>query len=119
MSNNFVLTFSIVLWESGHDYSCPLVIMVMWFTWVIWEEFVLKNILQKATQRPTKFHIFLQMGEMVIMNDLEWPMLSYYVIYYEKLRKVMHRTDKVALTIYDEQDNIKKIVIKHYLGIKY
>ncbi len=21
------------------------------------------------------------------MNDLEWPMLSYYVIYYEKFRK--------------------------------
>ncbi len=26
---------------------------------------------------------------MVIMNGLEWPMLSYYVIYYEKLKKVM------------------------------
>ncbi len=26
---------------------------------------------------------------MVIMNDLEWQMLSYYVIYYEKFRKVM------------------------------
>ncbi len=26
------------------------------------------------------------MGEMVIMNDLEWPMLSYYVIYYEKFK---------------------------------
>ncbi len=24
---------------------------------------------------------------MVIVNDLEWPMLSYYVIYYEKLKK--------------------------------
>ncbi len=24
---------------------------------------------------------------MVIMNDLEWPMFSYYVIYYEKLKK--------------------------------
>ncbi len=34
---------------------------------------------------------------MVIMNDLEWPMLSYFVIYYEKLRKVMQQTEKVAL----------------------
>ncbi len=34
---------------------------------------------------------------MVIMNDLEWSMLSYYVIYYEKFRKVMQRTEKVAL----------------------
>ncbi len=34
---------------------------------------------------------------MVIMNDLEWPMLSYYVIYYEKFRKVMKQTEKVAL----------------------
>ncbi len=24
---------------------------------------------------------------MVIMNYLEWPMLSYYVIYYEKFKK--------------------------------
>ncbi len=37
------------------------------------------------------------MGEMVMMNDLEWPMLSYYVIYYEKFRKVMQQTEKEAL----------------------
>ncbi len=36
---------------------------------------------------------------MVIMNDLEWPMLSYYVIYYEKFRNVMQRTEKVALNL--------------------
>ncbi len=34
---------------------------------------------------------------MVIMNDVEWSMLSYYVIYYEKLKKVMQRTEKEAL----------------------
>ncbi len=34
---------------------------------------------------------------MVIMNDLEWPMFSYYVIYYEKLKKVMQWTEKEAL----------------------
>ncbi len=34
---------------------------------------------------------------MVIMNDLEWPMLSYYVIYYEKFIKFMQRTEKEAL----------------------
>ncbi len=34
---------------------------------------------------------------MVIMNDLEWPMFSYYVIYYEKFRELMQRTEKVAL----------------------
>ncbi len=34
---------------------------------------------------------------MVIMNDLEWPMLSYYVIYFERFRKVMQQTEKVAL----------------------
>ncbi len=37
---------------------------------------------------------------MVIMNDLEWPVLSYYVIYYEKFKKVMQQTEKVALIIY-------------------
>ncbi len=31
------------------------------------------------------------------INDLEWPMLSYYVLYYEKFRKVMQQTEKVAL----------------------
>ncbi len=34
---------------------------------------------------------------MVIMNDLKWPMLSYYVIYYEKFGNVMQQTEKVAL----------------------
>ncbi len=33
---------------------------------------------------------------MVIMNDLEWPMLSYYVIYLKKFRKVMQQIEKVA-----------------------
>ncbi len=37
--------------------------------------------------------------EMVIMNDLEWPMLLYYVIYHEKLKKVMQGTEKVALKL--------------------
>ncbi len=34
---------------------------------------------------------------MVIMNDLGWPILSYYVIYYEKFRKIMQWTEKEAL----------------------
>ncbi len=38
---------------------------------------------------------------MVIMNDLEWPMFSNYVIYYEKFRKVIQWTEKVALIISD------------------
>ncbi len=35
--------------------------------------------------------------EMVIMNNLEWPMLSYYVIQYENFRNVMQQTKTVAL----------------------
>ncbi len=35
---------------------------------------------------------------MVIMNDLEWPMLSYYVTYYEKFKNVTQGIEKVALT---------------------
>ncbi len=35
---------------------------------------------------------------MVMMNDLEWPMFSYYVIYYEKFKNVMQQTEKEALT---------------------
>ncbi len=34
------------------------------------------------------------------MNDLEQPMLSYYVIYFEKFRKVMQWTEKEVLTYY-------------------
>ncbi len=34
---------------------------------------------------------------MVIMNDLEQPMLSYYMNYFEKFRKVMQRTENEAL----------------------
>ncbi len=36
---------------------------------------------------------------MVIMNVLKWPMLSYYVIYYEKFKKVMQWTEKEALKL--------------------
>ncbi len=32
-------------------------------------------------------------------DDLEWPMLSNYVIYCEKFRNVLQRTQKVALTV--------------------
>ncbi len=39
------------------------------------------------------------MGEMVTMNDLDWPMLSYYVIYYKTFRNVMQRTEKEALIL--------------------
>ncbi len=34
---------------------------------------------------------------MVIMNDLEWPMLSYYVIEYSMFRNVVQLTEKKAL----------------------
>ncbi len=37
---------------------------------------------------------------MVIMNDVEWLMLSYYVINYEKFKNVMKPTEKVALRYY-------------------
>ncbi len=36
---------------------------------------------------------------MVIMNDLEQPIISYYVIYFEKFRKIMQRTEKEAINI--------------------
>ncbi len=42
----------------------------------------------------------------MIMIKLEWPMLSYYVIYYEKFRKAMKRTEKVALNL-----NLKILLI--------
>ncbi len=62
--------------------------------------FCYTKILQKVTDGPTKvlfFFPYKQMGEMGIMNDLEWPMLLYYVIYYEKFRKIIQGTEKEAL----------------------
>ncbi len=35
---------------------------------------------------------------MVIKNDLEQPMCSYYVIYFEKFRKIILQTEKEFLT---------------------
>ncbi len=61
--------------------------------------FHLKKILQKAAQTPTKVDLFpykqVQVREIVIMNELERPMFSYYVIYYEKFRKDLQRTRKL------------------------
>ncbi len=34
------------------------------------------------------------------MNDLELPMFSYYVIYYEMFRKVTQQTEKEALKVH-------------------
>ncbi len=39
---------------------------------------------------------------MVIMDNLEWPMFSYYVIYYEKLWKVMPWREKEGLMLADK-----------------
>ncbi len=36
---------------------------------------------------------------MVIMNDFEWPVFSYYVIYIWKVKKVMQQTEKEALNV--------------------
>ncbi len=79
--------------------------MVMWIAWAIWGgggRFFLWKYFRRPHRDPQQFiffHINKQVGEMVIMNDLEWPMLSYYVIYYEKFRKVMQRTEKEALNM--------------------
>ncbi len=37
---------------------------------------------------------------MVIMNDLEWPMISYYVIYYEKFNTNMLLNPTLLLAIH-------------------
>ncbi len=42
---------------------------------------------------------------MIIMTNLEWPMFSYYMIDYEKFKKVIQWTEKEALThLYKECD---------------
>ncbi len=64
----------------------------------IWESFSRENTPEghTGTHKSSVFP-YKQVGERVIMNDLEWPMLSYYVIYYEKFRKIMKWTEKEAL----------------------
>ncbi len=55
-----------------------------------------ENTPEGHTESHKSCFINKEVGEMVIMNDLKWSMLSYYVIYYEKLKKVMLRTEKVV-----------------------
>ncbi len=74
--------------------------MVMWFALGnVGGVFSLENTPEGRTEtHKSSFFTYKQVfGEMVIMNDLEWPMLSYYVIYYETFKKVMQRTEKEAL----------------------
>ncbi len=48
------------------------------------------------------------------MNDLEQPMLSYYVIYFEKVRKIMQQTEKEALH-YNHTSHILLTVTQYYV----
>ncbi len=48
---------------------------------------------------------------MVIMNDLEWPMLSYYVDYYKKFKEVMQWIEKEALIKYCAKVNQSEIYV--------
>ncbi len=63
----------------------------------IWGEFFLEKILQKGVQGPTKVQFVLYKQVRGRNGDHEWPMLSYYVIYYEQFRKIMQQTEKEAL----------------------
>ncbi len=50
--------------------------MVMWFTWVIWGELFLKNILLKIAQRPTQIH-FVSYKQLSGRNgDHEWHRMT-------------------------------------------
>ncbi len=66
-------------------------------------KFFLTKILQKSSQGPTKvlFFFFIKTSkwEKWWSCDLEWRMLSYYVIYCEKFRTILQRTEKVALKV--------------------
>ncbi len=55
---------------------------------------------RRADRDPQKFSFFHKNKESERNgdhDDLEWPMLSYYVIYCDKFRKILQRTEKVAL----------------------
>ncbi len=94
-----MFTFSFVLQWSGHDYICPPVVMVMWFGWVILGgegSFSQEHTPEGHTE--THKSLFFPYKQISGRNgDYEWTMLSYYVIYYEKFRKDMQRTEKEAL----------------------
>ncbi len=74
---------------------------------MIWGSFSCEN----TPKGRTGIHKWV--GEMVIMNDLEWPMLSYDVICYEKFWKIMQRTEKEALKILEVLLNMDLIFIQH------
>ncbi len=64
---------------------CPLVVMVMWFVWVIWEE---KKILQKAAQRSTKGWCFPYKKASARNADHKWLIMTNAFILCDLLWKV-------------------------------
>ncbi len=55
---------------------------------------------RRAHRDPQKFFFFIKTSKWE--KWWSWwlrPMLSYYVIYCEKFRKILHRSEKVALTV--------------------
>ncbi len=57
---------------------------------------------------------------MMIMNDVEWPVLLYYVIYYEKLKKkVMQRTEMVSLSQMEQFMSDAPSYLKPHLSLTY
>ncbi len=95
LCSHFLMSYSNqAMSKSAHwwSWSCDI-------AWVIWRDVFLWKYPEghQETHKVHFFHIKKWVGEMVIMNDVEWPMISYCVIYYEKFRKVMQRTEKEAL----------------------
>ncbi len=83
--------------KSAHGWSWSVICMGNFFV------FLARKYSRRQHRYRQKFIFFLinkQVGELVIMNDLELPMLSYYVIYYEKFKKVMWQTEKEALGMF-------------------
>ncbi len=71
-----MLTFSFVLQQLSHNKICLLVVMVMWFAWVIWEEFFSK---ENTSEGNTETHkgLFYPYKQVSGRNgDHEWHRMT-------------------------------------------
>ncbi len=86
----------------SHPYWIPICIQYNGMAICIWGKFFRETTPDGHTETPkSSFFPYTQkVGEMVIMNDLGWPMLSHYVTYYETFSKLMQQTEKEALRLY-------------------
>ncbi len=114
LCSQFLLSYgNQAMTKSAHwwSWSCDLQ------TFVIWREFFSSENTPEGHTETHKSFFFRYRQLSGRNSDHEWlrmPNISYYVIYYEKFRKVMQRTEKEALiTNVELSSKLSQLEIRH------